>query len=981
MIVKNEAHIITKTFDNLLQTFTFSYYVICDTGSTDDTINVIKHYFDKKNISGEIPRHEWKNFGHNRTLALDAAYGKSDYLLIFDADDSITGSLVLPKKLTADKYQLIFGPGVSYTRPLLINNRKHWKFVGVLHEYLTGLSKTKETDVIITGDYNIISGRSGARSKNANKYADDAEILRAAILEEPDEMLRLRYIFYCAQSYRDAGRATEALTYYEKCMNSEKSWAQERWVSCNELGKIHLAQGHVQIALNYFLRTTQFDPERIEGIVSAVQLLYQQEQYYFIESLYLQYRGYKKNPNNKLFISLDAYQQNIFEVYYTCSLLNCYKYNEGGILSLKLNNDKTSNAMKIMLFKTCAKFISNLKQFSEQLFDQFNGLIEKIPYDKSYLEIWNSLFVPERKRVITYNPKKFPVPSPGNKKNRIILTFTTCKRFDLFKQTINSILNTWTDLSKICNWFCVDDNSSEEDRKSMKLCYPWIEFYNKTIDEKGHRKSMNIIYNKIINCDCKYWIHMEDDFIFYKTKNYVDLGIAGFSAFPGEPVKQVLFNKSYAENIENLLCVSSGIPSTDGVYFLHRYNAETKLFSHDYWPGYSLRPSITLIDAIKVLGNYDSKNTFFEKDYAIKWNSRGYKCAFLNEITSLHIGKLTNSEGNNAYKLNEETQFSGDKIVIANPKIINLLRREDRKAKMITELKKSNFDSHIFIPAIDIQPGDYSPKFLSNLFYGNDFNNRKGIIGCALSHFFLWNQLINSTEPYYLIFEDDIMINKKIPLECAAHGIDFLFLGYLTETPQKQTDCNLIDGVAKVIPLCKEKYVGGFHSYVITRSGATKMLDYIKRNGIKHGIDYLIKICPDLNCYCYDKLICSVDWTIGTYCADTDIQKSFDSIHVPALMSSSQTEIQQEAETGIEPETETNSNKFIFINGLDMMDNDLFYNKINNIDDLEKAKKCALDNPNCAGFNSLGFYKTKIDIAKLCPSKYFSKTDGIYIKI
>ena len=32
MIVKNEAHIITKTFDNLLQTFTFSYYVICDTG-------------------------------------------------------------------------------------------------------------------------------------------------------------------------------------------------------------------------------------------------------------------------------------------------------------------------------------------------------------------------------------------------------------------------------------------------------------------------------------------------------------------------------------------------------------------------------------------------------------------------------------------------------------------------------------------------------------------------------------------------------------------------------------------------------------------------------------------------------------------------------------------------------------------------------------------------------------------------------------
>ena len=77
MIVKNEAHIITETLSKLLSKITFSYYVICDTGSTDNTIELIKVFFQQKQIPGEIHLHTWKNFGHNRTLALECAYNKS----------------------------------------------------------------------------------------------------------------------------------------------------------------------------------------------------------------------------------------------------------------------------------------------------------------------------------------------------------------------------------------------------------------------------------------------------------------------------------------------------------------------------------------------------------------------------------------------------------------------------------------------------------------------------------------------------------------------------------------------------------------------------------------------------------------------------------------------------------------------------------------------------------------------------------------
>ena len=82
MIVKDEEHVITKTFDNLFSFLHFDYWVISDTGSSDNTKQIIIDYFKMKNIPGELVEHEWSDFGTNRSLALQAAYNKSDYLLI-----------------------------------------------------------------------------------------------------------------------------------------------------------------------------------------------------------------------------------------------------------------------------------------------------------------------------------------------------------------------------------------------------------------------------------------------------------------------------------------------------------------------------------------------------------------------------------------------------------------------------------------------------------------------------------------------------------------------------------------------------------------------------------------------------------------------------------------------------------------------------------------------------------------------------------
>ena len=52
MIVKNESKIITRLFDSLINII--DCYCICDTGSDDNTKNIIQEYFNSYNIPGKL---------------------------------------------------------------------------------------------------------------------------------------------------------------------------------------------------------------------------------------------------------------------------------------------------------------------------------------------------------------------------------------------------------------------------------------------------------------------------------------------------------------------------------------------------------------------------------------------------------------------------------------------------------------------------------------------------------------------------------------------------------------------------------------------------------------------------------------------------------------------------------------------------------------------------------------------------------------
>ena len=254
----------------------------------------------------------------------------------------------------------------------------------------------------------------------------------------------------------------------------------------------------------------------------------------------------------------------------------------------------------------------------------------------------------------------------------LTFTITTCKRFDLFEKTMNSFLNC-VDIENIDNWFLVDDNSSEEDRQKMMKFYPFFTFYFKSIEEKGHANSMNIIRNKVLNeFKTPYTLHIEDDWKFFDKRPYIQ--DAYIVLDHDKSIGQCLFNKNYTE-IESDISVKGGDLRTanSGLrYYVHEYaNTPQKIDewvkkhgnspSSYYWPHFSFRPSLIRSEVFKKVGEYNKNASHFEMEYAHRYVQNGYISAFFELLTCIHIGRLTSQKFDknavNAYTLNSEDQF------------------------------------------------------------------------------------------------------------------------------------------------------------------------------------------------------------------------------------------------------------------------------------------------------------------------------------
>ena len=317
MIVKNESRIITRLFDSVLSII--DSYCICDTGSTDNTIQIIEDYFKQKGIPGKIFNEPFKNFCYNRNFSLQSCIGLSDYILFLDADMIIEvknfDKSILSK---AESFNILQGNDSFYYQNLrIVKNNGLYKYVGVTHEYID----TPQNNTIIYLDKKDIFirdiGDGGAKN---DKFQRDIRLLLDGIKEEPNNV---RYYFYLANSYYDSGRFGEAINVYKKRIEFG-GWKEEVWYSYYRIGLCFKNMNKFADALFYWLEGYDYYPERLEGIYEIIKHYRIQSKHKLCLKFYnLAKEILDKNQNRDsyLFLHNDIY---LHKIYYEYTIVAAY---------------------------------------------------------------------------------------------------------------------------------------------------------------------------------------------------------------------------------------------------------------------------------------------------------------------------------------------------------------------------------------------------------------------------------------------------------------------------------------------------------------------------------------------------------------------------------------------------------------------------------------------------------------------------------
>lgn len=313
MIVKNESKIITRLLESVISII--DCYCICDTGSDDNTIELITDFCNKHNIFGKIVSEPFQNFAYNRNFALSSCEGMSDYVLFLDADMVLEVKNFDKNTLhETDYYTILQGNETFYyENTRIIKNNGLCKYIGVTHEYVSIPDAHKlrplSKDILFIRDV----GDGGAKT---DKFERDIRLLTEGIEAEPQN--RDRYLFYLANSYFDKGEYEKAIGLYIQKIQLN-GWNQEIWYSYYKIGHAYKNLNNISQAIYYWLEGYDYFPERVENLYEIIHH-YRNINKSKLANLY--YEIAKKNIEDKtilkdryLFLRNDIYTHKLYYEY------------------------------------------------------------------------------------------------------------------------------------------------------------------------------------------------------------------------------------------------------------------------------------------------------------------------------------------------------------------------------------------------------------------------------------------------------------------------------------------------------------------------------------------------------------------------------------------------------------------------------------------------------------------------------------------
>jgi glycosyltransferase involved in cell wall biosynthesis len=227
-MVKNEAVRIERTLQAVADQI--DQYVILDTGSTDETIDVIKRFCHQHKKTLKLDTLPFVDFSHNRNHLMKMCYGLSHFVLLMDANEEVRNLPVLVSFLKrrvnkrevaySNRYLLendagIKGNNLTFYKICVIRNdvtELHWEFP--VHEYLI-MNRIEEMVInqdLMHSEFYFYQNRDTDRP-SVERYPNDIKVLLKYLDKHGPDMRIYRYLI---QSYDGLAEHTSAIVYCDK---------------------------------------------------------------------------------------------------------------------------------------------------------------------------------------------------------------------------------------------------------------------------------------------------------------------------------------------------------------------------------------------------------------------------------------------------------------------------------------------------------------------------------------------------------------------------------------------------------------------------------------------------------------------------------------------------------------------------------------------------------------------------------------------
>lgn len=311
LMVKNEEKNIEKTLKSVIGVV--DSIIIYDTGSTDNTIKILKNFSETNKINLHLKQGEFIDFSTSRNISLDFADTVNvDYLLLLDANDELKGKGLREacsenfKKdvnafLVCQKW--FSGKTTTYFNIRLIKARKNWRYKGSVHEYIKDISEQNKNVQKLDDNFYIYQDRTDDDNRSFLRFSRDKELLLQDIKNDPENT---RSLFYLAQTCDCLNQIEDTLK-YSKLRLTLKGFDEEIFHSLMRCGKYSEKIGlDWNLCFEYYIKAYN-DFNRVEPLTSIAEY-YKNKKMWNIAFIFIKRACELEFPyNHVLFVDQDMY--------------------------------------------------------------------------------------------------------------------------------------------------------------------------------------------------------------------------------------------------------------------------------------------------------------------------------------------------------------------------------------------------------------------------------------------------------------------------------------------------------------------------------------------------------------------------------------------------------------------------------------------------------------------------------------------------